>query len=147
MLAVLALAVLLASCRSAAGDHVVLEPTDGAPVTVAVEVVSTPQARQLGLMYREKLAADSGMLFLFPASQPLSFWMRNTKISLDILYLAEDGKILNIHERTTPFSEEGLPSAGPSRLVLEVDGGFCAQHGIRAGDHVRLGDLSARPVS
>lgn len=145
MLAVLAIA-LLASCRPTAGDHVVLEPKSGDPVTVTVEVVATPQARQLGLMYRDELGPNSGMLFLFPAAQPLSFWMRNTKIPLDILYLADDGRILNIHERTTPFSEKGLPSAGPSRIVLEVDGGFCAEHGIAAGDYVRLGDLGSRAV-
>ena len=87
------------------------------------------------------------MLFIFPERAQQSFWMRNTKTPLDILYLADDGRIVRIHERTVPFSEQGLPSDEPVRFVLEVPGGFSAEHGVRAGDRVELGELAAHPAS
>jgi uncharacterized membrane protein (UPF0127 family) len=137
---------LLASCRSEARDRVVLEPKGGEPVPVAVELATTPDARQLGLMYREALAPGEGMLFIFPDVAPRSFWMQNTKIPLDILFIADDGRIVNIQERTTPFSTKGLPSSEPVRFVLEVPGGFADEHGVDAGDHVSLGSLAATPA-
>jgi uncharacterized membrane protein (UPF0127 family) len=121
---------------------VYLEPLGGAPVAVAVEVVATPQGRARGLMFREDLAPGTGMLFVFPTTKYLSFWMRNTLISLDILYLDASGTIVKIHRNTTPYSEESLPSERPARFVLEVSGGYCAEVGIRAGDRVELGELA-----
>jgi uncharacterized membrane protein (UPF0127 family) len=115
-------------------------------VQVAVELATTPDSRQLGLMYRTSLAPRSGMLFIFPRRTNQSFWMRNTKIPLDIMYIADDGRIVRIHERTVPFSEQGLPSGEPVRFVLEVPGGFSAEHGVRAGDRVELGTLATSPV-
>lgn len=126
-------------------NRIVLEPRGGSPVAVTVELATTPESRQLGLMYRSELGPERGMLFVFPEKEPRSFWMRNTKIPLDILYVEDDGTIVNVHERTTPFSEKSLPSAAPVRFVLEVEGGFCEKHGVRAGDRVRLGDLARAP--
>jgi len=138
---------LLSSCRSEARDQVVIEPDGGAPIAVSVELATTPETRALGLMYRTELGPNHGMLFLFPDEQPLSFWMRNTKIPLDILYVDDDGRIVNVYESTTPFSEEVLPSSRPARFVLEVEGGFCERHGVGPGDLVRLGSLRHRPAT
>jgi uncharacterized membrane protein (UPF0127 family) len=150
MIAALALAVSLVAapgCRaSGASDSVSVVPSAGQPVTVAVEIAATPQARELGLMYRDSLGPTSGMLFVFPAKAPQAFWMRNTRIPLDIMFIADDGRIVRIHRRTTPFSETGLPSGEPVRFVLEVEGGFSDEHGVQEGDRVDLGRLATTPA-
>ena len=133
---------LATNCSSEAGDQVVLRPAQGEPVKVAVELATTPSTRRMGLMYRSELGPKKGMLFVFPQKGPQAFWMRNTKIPLDILYLADDGRIVNFYANTTPFSEKSLPSEEPVRFVLEVEGGFCEKHGIRPGDTVELGKLA-----
>jgi len=147
---ILALGVLLSvlsGCRtSRAADTVEIVTSRGDSIPIEVELATTPEQRQLGLMYRERLAPGTGMLFIFPQAAPQSFWMKNTKISLDILYLDDAGKVVRIHERTTPFSETSLPSGEPVRFVLEVPGGYCADVGLRAGDTVRLGDLVTYPA-
>ena len=98
-------------------------------------------------MFRETLAEGSGMLFVFPETKPLSFWMRNTPLSLDILFLDAAGTIVKMHANTTPYSEEPLPSEQPARFVLEVPGGFAARVGVRTGDRVLLGALADTPAS
>jgi hypothetical protein len=139
--------VLLASCRSSrAADTVVVRTRTGNEVAVAVELAVTPETRQLGLMYRDHLADGSGMLFIFPQAAPQSFWMRNTRIPLDILFIDEAHRIVRLYASTTPFSEASLPSGVPVRFVLEVPGGFCARSGIAEGDEVDLGALATKPV-
>ena len=148
--AVAAVAVALAgsACRSrASGPTVTLVPRQGAPTTVTVEVVTTPQERERGLMYREELDPSSGMLFVFPATQNLSFWMRNTKIPLDILFIDDAGTIVRIHRRTRPFSETSLPSGRPARFALELVGGTADRIGIAEGDRVELGALATTPAT
>lgn len=124
-----------------------LQPLGGAPIEVQVEVVATPQGRARGLMFRESLPAGTGMLFIFPETRILSFWMRNTPISLDIIFIDPSGTIVNIHPDTIPYSEKSLPSTRPARFVLEVPGGYCAQVGIRAGDRIELGALANTPAT
>jgi len=124
-----------------------LQPLGGAPIEVEVEVVATPQARARGLMFRETLPEGTGMLFIFPETRPLSFWMRNTPISLDIIFMDPAGTIVKIHADTVPYSEESLPSDAPARFVLEVPGGYCARIGLRAGDHIELGPLADTPAT
>lgn len=141
--AVALLLLVVAGCDSAAASRVLLQPATGEPVPVEVEIAATPEARQLGLMYRERLDPGKGMLFVFPQLAPQSFWMKNTKIPLDILFIDDAGKIVRLHARTTPFSESSLPSDTPVRYVLEVPGGYCAEHDIGEGDTVRIGNLAA----
>jgi uncharacterized membrane protein (UPF0127 family) len=101
-----------------------------------VEVVSTPEKMAQGLMYRKSLPEDAGMLFDYGRPQPTSFWMKNTLIPLDMIFIAADGRIVNIHERAVPLSLDPIPSQGPVRGVLEVNGGTVAKLGIKPGDRV-----------
>lgn len=101
-----------------------------------VEIADDEQERQRGLMYRPPLEDDRGMLFQFEAPEEQSFWMRNTPSSLDIIYIAEDGRIVSIARNTTPYSETPIPSNGPAIGVLELRGGRAAEIGADAGDRV-----------
>jgi uncharacterized membrane protein (UPF0127 family) len=105
---------------------------------VDVEVARTPAEQERGLMFRERLAPGTGMLFVFPASQDHVFWMRNTLIPLDMIFIDERGVVVGVVERAEPLSERGRSAGAPSRYVLEVPGGFAAEHGVRAGDRARL---------
>jgi uncharacterized protein len=102
-----------------------------------VEVADAPDERAAGLMYRTSLADNAGMLFLYPRSQPVEFWMKNTPLSLDIVFVREDGTIARIAENTVPMSEELIPSGEPVRAVLEVKAGTMRQLGIGPGDRLR----------
>lgn len=101
-----------------------------------VEVADDPTERAEGLMYRETMADNAGMLFLYPAPQNVQFWMKNTPMSLDIVFIRADGSIANIAENTVPFSEDKVASEGPVAAVLEIRGGRAAELGIDAGDRV-----------
>jgi uncharacterized membrane protein (UPF0127 family) len=101
-----------------------------------VEFVATDEERAQGLMYRKELPEGRGMLFDFKTEQPVEFWMKNTYISLDIIFIRADGRILRIAQNTEPFSERRVPSGGPIRGVLEVIAGTAKKLGIAAGDRV-----------
>lgn len=102
-----------------------------------VEIADEPEEMMLGLMWRRHLEADRGMLFLYDEPQPASFWMRNTYISLDIIFIATDGTVLRVAERTEPLSEETIPSGGPVVAVLEIGAGLAARHGIVPGTRIK----------
>ena len=108
---------------------------DGIPLQV--ELARSPEQRRIGLMHREKLAEDAGMLFVFDAEQRLSFWMKNTLIPLDIAYIAADGRIVDI-QSMAPLSQRGHPSRAPARFALEVNQGWFARHGVEVGDRVAI---------
>src|SRR5262249_16781860 len=93
----------------------------------------TPAQQQQGLMFRRSMAADAGMLFVFPASEIQTFWMKNTLIPLDMVFIAADGHIVDIHERAVPMSETNISSKAPGRAVLELNGGTAARLGIKPG--------------
>jgi uncharacterized protein len=100
------------------------------------ELAVTPDEMAQGLMFRRSLAPDAGMLFVYDVPQRAAFWMKNTLIPLDMIFIAPDGRVLNIHERAVPHSLEPIPSAGPVKAVLEVNGGTAARLGIKPGDRV-----------
>ena len=102
----------------------------------SVEIVDTPESRAKGLMYREELAPDAGMLFDFKESRPVSFWMRNTLIPLDMIFITEEGLVANVHAQARPHDPTSIPSDGPVQFVLEIPGGRAAELGIAAGDKV-----------
>ncbi|WP_343030729.1 DUF192 domain-containing protein [Devosia marina] len=108
-----------------------------------VEVVDTPETRAQGLMYRQELADDAGMLFDFREERPVSFWMRNTFIPLDMLFIEADGTILNIHANARPHDTTSIPSDGPVQFVLEIPGGRSEELGIAAGDVVEHPRITA----
>jgi len=118
--------------HSASGDAV-----------VSVELVLSRDEQARGLMYRTEMAEDSGMLFVFDGDAERTFWMSNTPLSLDIVYIRSDATIVSIAARTTPYSEKTIPSRGAARYVLEVAGGWCERHGVKAGDRLTLPVLDA----
>ena len=101
-----------------------------------VEIADDDAERQHGLMDRKSLAPDRGMLFDFGQEQERSFWMKNTLIPLDIIYIAEDGTIVSIAAMTTPMSEQSIPSNGAASGVLEIAGGRAGELGLAPGDKV-----------
>ena len=103
---------------------------------IDIEKAENDQERALGMMFRKSMPDNQGMLFLFDQSAPQSFWMKNTLIPLDIIYIDENKKINTIHPNATPKSEASLPSNGNAQYVLEVRGGFCQDHGVKVGDIV-----------
>ncbi len=117
--------------------EVVIEAASGRHV-FKVEIAQTEPERSQGLMFRQRLAADAGMLFDFGEEQSVAFWMQNTLIPLDMVFIRRDGRIVNIAQRTIPLSTDTIPSAEPVRFVLEVIGGTAARLGIKAGDRVTL---------
>jgi uncharacterized protein len=101
---------------------------------IQVEVANNPTERTQGLMYRSEMDADKGMLFIFDKMDMQSFWMKNTILPLDILFIDDKGIINTIHRNTIPYSEASLPSKGKSQFVVEVNAGFCQKHNINEGD-------------
>jgi uncharacterized membrane protein (UPF0127 family) len=102
----------------------------------SVEVVASDEERSRGLMFRKELPEGKGMLFDFIAEQPVAFWMKNTYVSLDMIFIRADGRILSIAENTEPLSERQIPSGGSVRGVLEVVAGTAKKLGIKPGDRV-----------
>ncbi len=141
LLGIIGLAVILAVPAARAElqvfqrDWVTVESGTG-PHRFAVEVAVTPQQRAQGLMFRERLPAEAGMLFLYPAEQPVSMWMKNTLIPLDMLFIAGDGRIVRIAERAVPGSLATISSGEPARAVLELNGGTAARLQLEPGDRV-----------
>lgn len=109
----------------------------GEPIkTIDIEKADNDMEREFGLMYRRSMAENQGMLFLFDKSGPQSFWMRNTIIPLDILFVDDNQVITTIHANTKPLNDTGLPSKGDAKYVVEVNGGFAAKYGIKEGDKI-----------
>jgi uncharacterized protein len=106
------------------------------PVKLQAEVAADPASQEKGLMFRTKLAPDAGMLFDFHKPDFQTFWMKNTVIPLDMIFIRADGTISSIAPNTTPQSETPIPSYEPVRAVLEINGGRAAQLGIQPGEHV-----------
>ncbi|MFT5336290.1 MAG: uncharacterized membrane protein (UPF0127 family) [Sphingobacteriales bacterium] len=105
---------------------------------VKLELAETPYEIEVGLMYRSRMAQNHGMLFVFPDERPRSFWMKNTKISLDICYLDSKYNLVSAAELASPYSEKSLPSTYPAKYVLELNGGYLKQFGVQAGDRIVL---------
>lgn len=106
-------------------------------IELNVEIANTPQEREEGLMRRTHLNENSGMLFIFDTVNTRSFWMKDTLISLDILFLSSNGKIVHIAENTKPNQiDERYPSGEPILYALEVSGGWCKRNKVKTGDTV-----------
>ena len=108
----------------------------GKRVHIDAWIADRPSRQEQGLMYIRDMDEHAGMLFIFPAMQRLSFWMKNTFLSLDMVFIDDDGRIQIIAPRTTPLSLDLIAPPQPARAVLELKGGACAALGIHAGDRV-----------
>jgi len=105
---------------------------------VKVEVANTPDARELGLMYRNHLDENAGMIFIFPSPNAAQFWMKNTVLPLDMLFADSNGKVLGIVANAQPYSEALLGGFSGTLYVLEVNAGYAAKHHIVAGDRLHF---------
>ena len=105
---------------------------------IKVEIARTPYQRARGLMYRESLAEDAGMLFIFEREEVQSFWMKNTKISLDIFFINDKGRVVGVIENAEPYSEKSLYIDKPSRYVLETNAGLAKERGFYEGSVARF---------
>jgi uncharacterized protein len=115
-----------------------LEIVSGATTHIfQTEVMKTPEQRSKGLMFRQFMPDDRGMLFDFDREEPVAMWMRNTYIPLDMLFIRANGVIHRIHERAQPLDETTIPAGAPVRYVLEINGGIAAKLGLKAGDRVK----------
>jgi len=103
---------------------------------VDVEIADSDAARHLGLMFREGMQEGEGMLFIFPKEEVQSFYMKNTVLPLDIIFVNASKKIVKIHSNTEPFSEKSLPSVKPALYVVEVNAGFTTKFGIKEGSQI-----------
>ena len=115
---------------------------DGRSLIFQVEIAKTPEKQSRGLMFRNKMAPDQGMIFIFPDEKNRSFWMRNTYLPLDIIFLKADGTIINIGAGI-PLSEKEVLSDGPAKAAIELNKGTAARLGIRPGDKVYFPGLNS----
>lgn len=106
--------------------------------TIQVAEAREPEERNEGLMDVLNLPENKGMIFHFEQEEPLSFWMANTPLPLDIIFVNSDSTIVRIHHNTQPFSEGQLPSEEPAQYVVEVNAGYCMARDIKEGDKVRF---------
>jgi len=117
-------------------EPLTIETAAGGKYRFDVEMARTPAQMAQGLMFRNSLAPDAGMLFIHETDRVASMWMKNTLIPLDMVFIAADGRIADIRERAQPHSLETISSAVPVRAVLEIGGGMASRLGIRRGDRV-----------
>ncbi len=111
--------------------------SDGKSHAFTVEVAKTPPEQARGMMFRTELADDAGMFFPYDKPEMLSFWMKNTFIPLDIIFIRQDGSIESIAANAIPHSLESIPSGEPAIAVLEIRGGLAGELGIEPGDRVK----------
>jgi uncharacterized protein len=132
-----AVGIIAASVPARADGKATIEIIGASGVhAFAVELATTEAERERGLMFRKQLPEGQGMLFEFEREQPVAFWMHNTYIPLDMIFIAGDGRIVHIAENTTPLSDALVPSEAPVRVVLEVIAGTVERLGIKTGDRV-----------
>ncbi|MFZ9003158.1 MAG: DUF192 domain-containing protein [Robiginitalea sp.] len=120
------------------GELSILDAETNAPLTkLDIEIASTDYEIQTGLMYREDMGNKQGMLFVFSEEAPHSFYMKNTLIPLDILFIDRELTIVKIHRNAEPLNEAGIPSGGPVQYVLEVRAGMSDHWGLEEGDRIQ----------
>jgi len=135
-----AIVVLVTLCVNPVAQAASIQPLEIATKSgvrvFSVEMATTEEEKQTGLMYRKELADGKGMLFDFSPEQQISMWMKNTYISLDMIFIRADGRILRIAENTEPLSTKIISSGGLAKGVLEVIAGTAQKYGIKPGDRV-----------
>ncbi|MFC0603958.1 DUF192 domain-containing protein [Winogradskyella pulchriflava] len=122
--------------------HLKKADSDSIIKTLDIEIADNDYETQTGLMYRTKLEANHGMLFIFPNTDYRSFYMKNTKIPLDIIYIDEDKSIVSFQKNAKPFDETSLPSEAPAKYVLEINGGLSDEWQLEVGDKIEFDVLN-----
>jgi uncharacterized protein len=136
----------LSACE--AQPQVGITTDTGREIVFRVEIADTSAKREMGLQYRRELAENRGMIFLFTTEEMHSFWMKNTPIPLDMIFISAEHKIVGIVENAIPFSLDSLSVGRRSQYVLEINGGLSRRYGFKSGDSVRFqafSPLSAKP--
>ena len=133
-----AAALILAAQAAAAApacesDLARIKRADGTERVFHIELADDPAERARGLMGREPLAPEAGMLFVYETEQPVAFWMKDTPAPLDMLFINAAGQVVRVHPRAVPFDETPIPSGAPVRFVLEIAGGQAAAQGLAPG--------------
>jgi len=146
------LVVVLASARPGLAQDrptwpVTIITPEGAEHIYQLELAATAKARSRGLMFRTELPENGGMLFVWTEEKKRSFWMKNTPLSLDILYFSEDMRLISLYEYTTPFSIKGLPSGKAARYVVELNAGQAQIKGLRRGSVLSLPEAVVNEVA
>ncbi|WP_086476280.1 MULTISPECIES: DUF192 domain-containing protein [Arenibacter] len=152
LVAILAIFTLLVSCKEKekaiikttkiefkkeGSLEIIQQETDSVLVTLDIEIAESEYETATGLMYRESMEANQAMLFVFEDVAMRSFYMKNTAIPLDILYIDEDLKIVSFQKNARPFDETGLSSQFPAKYVLEINAGKSDEWGLKVGDHIK----------
>ena len=159
LIAVAALATALAGCSSNSNSSqgakgagalkvsevgtVIIEAA-GRTARVKAEVVRSFEDQRKGLMHRKALCASCGMLFIYPRQENHTFWMKNTFIALDMIFVSDEKRVVGAVENAEPLSEESLSVDKPSRFILEVNGGFVKKHGVKVGAMVRWEGITGK---
>ena len=125
-------------------EPLTIASTSGETHKFTVELALTPPQLEYGLMYRDRMPADHGMLFDFGTSRPVMMWMKNTRLSLDMLFLDKTGVVTHIQENAVPYSEAIIDSNGPVAYVIELNGGIVKKLGLAVGDKVMSATVSAK---
>lgn len=118
--------------------RILRQDTDSLLVEIDIEIADNEYETQTGLMYRDELGEEQGMLFVFPDERMHSFYMKNTRIALDLLFIDSGMEILNMHRDARPLDESGISSVQPVQYVLEVNSGFIDRYQLQEGDHIRF---------
>lgn len=116
--------------------QLIKKETDSIIQTIDIEIADDEYKTQTGLMYRSSMEKNQGMLFIFPDSQLRSFYMRNTQIPLDIIYIGSNKQIVSFQKNTTPFDPTSLPSGVPAQYVLEINAGLSDLWNLEMGDRI-----------
>jgi len=111
-------------------------PTGDSIAQIEIEIADDSLQRETGLMFRDKMGQNQGMLFIFDSEEPQSFWMHNTVLPLDIMYVNSKMEIVSIAKNAKPYDDKSLPSVKPAQYVVEVNAGYCDKVGIKEGDKI-----------
>ncbi len=118
------------------GELTLTDDKGNSIISIDIEIADNDSRREIGLMGRAEMAERQGMLFVFEEEHYESFWMRNTILPLDMVFIDKQGRIITIHKNTKPFSDENYSSTGLTLFVLEVNAGFTDKYGIKVGDMI-----------
>jgi uncharacterized membrane protein (UPF0127 family) len=142
IIAVLVSSAVIGVTACQAQPQVSIVTKEGHEIAFQVDVADTPAKREMGLQYRRDLPESRGMIFLFPGEEQQSFWMKNTPIALDMIFISAERKVVGIVENTVPFSLDSRSVRGRSQYVLEINGGLSRRYGFKPGDSVRFQGFS-----